>query len=148
MANAGGSRTPRALTEAEIERLIARNFWGVLAMSLQDEPYAVPVIYGFDGAHFVFANAPGRKVATLEQNPRVSLVITEVEEHGKAWRSVVAKGSVEWLHDAATRESAFESLRRQIGSAGARAREQSALDRARLARLIPTALTGRAVDGG
>lgn len=148
MANDGGSRTPRALTQPEIEQLIARNYWGVLAMSLEDEPYAVPVIYGFDGGRFVFANAPGRKVRTLEQNPRVSLVITEVQQQGKIWRSVVARGRVEWLEDSAARASAFEALRRQIGGSGAREREQSVLDRARLARLIPSELSGRAVDGG
>jgi nitroimidazol reductase NimA-like FMN-containing flavoprotein (pyridoxamine 5'-phosphate oxidase superfamily) len=140
----GGSRTPRELTRAEIDQLIGRNFWGVLAMSLHDEPYAVQIIYGFDGQNFVFANANGRKLATLQENPRVSLVITEVEEYGKRWRSVVARGRVEFIQDLGPKLAAFDTLRKQIPITPQRVRDAAKLVTAQVARLVPSEITGRA----
>ncbi|HSL71518.1 MAG TPA: pyridoxamine 5'-phosphate oxidase family protein [Longimicrobiales bacterium] len=140
----GGSRKPRHLDQDEIDALIARNCWGVLAMVSDGTPYAVQIIYGYDGHSFVFANGPGRKVDVLEDNPQVSLVITEVEEHGKRWRSVVVKGTVEWIEDFTARLSAFNTLRKQIPFSAQRMRDAAKLASAKVARIVPSEITGRA----
>lgn len=138
------ARERRPLSESEIRALLDRNVWGVLSMALADEPYAVPVIYGYDGEAFVFANGPGRKVDTLKQNPRVCLVVTEVDGQGKAWRSVVVKGTVEWIESAGDRLYAFDLLRKQLPFTAQRLRDAAKIATAPLARLVPTEITGRA----
>ena len=140
----GGSREIRELDRREIDLLLERNCWGVLSLALGDEPYAVPVIYGYDGNAFVFANAPGRKVEIIDANPRVCLVITEVEEAGKRWRSVIARGTVEWIDDIAGKLSAFNLLRKQVPASTQRVRDATKLASARVARLRTDELTGRA----
>lgn len=139
----GGRRERRPLDPSEVRALIDRNVWGVLSMALENEPYAVPVIYGYDGEAFVFANGPGRKVDTLRRNPRVCLVITEVEDFGKVWRSVVVQGTVEWIDSAGDRLYAFDLLRHQIPFSAQRLRDVARLATAPLARLIPSEITGR-----
>ena len=144
MTNEAGARERRTLTEQEVQELLARNCWGVLSMSIADEPYAVPVIYGYDGRQFVFANGPGRKVDTLNRNPRVCLVIAEVEESGKRWRSVVVRGEVEWIEGVADRLHAFNLLRQQIPFTAQRLRDAAKIAHAPVARIVPREITGRA----
>jgi nitroimidazol reductase NimA-like FMN-containing flavoprotein (pyridoxamine 5'-phosphate oxidase superfamily) len=137
-------RTVRELERSEIEALLQRNSWGVLALSENDSPYAVPVIYGYDGSDFVFANAPGRKAEIIDANPQVCLVITEVEEAGKRWRSVVVHGRVEWIEELTGKLSAFNTLRKQVPTSTPRVRDAAGLATARVARIVPTQITGRA----
>ena len=139
----GGSRTARQLSRAEIEEILKRNCWGVLAMVADDTPYSVPIIYGYNGEDFVFANGPGRKADVLAQNPRVNLVVTEVEEHGKRWRSVVVKGTIEWIDDLGGKLSAFNTLRKQIPFSAERVRDAAKLAGAKVARIVPSEITGR-----
>ena len=139
----GGSRTGRQLSRAEIDEILKRNCWGVLAMVADDTPYAVPIIYGYNGVDFVFANAPGQKTDVLALNPRVNLVVTEVEEHGKRWRSVVIKGEIEWIDDLGGKLSAFNTLRKQIPFSAQRVRDAAKLAGALVARLVPSEITGR-----
>jgi nitroimidazol reductase NimA-like FMN-containing flavoprotein (pyridoxamine 5'-phosphate oxidase superfamily) len=139
----GGSRTARQLNQSEIEEILARNCWGVLAMVEDGVPYAVQIIYGYDGNNFVFANGPGRKAEVLAKNPRVSLVVTEVEEQGKRWRSVIIKGTIEWIEDLGGKMSAFNTLRKQVPFTAQRVRDAAKLASAKVARLVPSEITGR-----
>ena len=132
------------MNRSEIDALIERNCWGVLSLVEGDRPYAVPVIYGYDGVAFVFANGPGRKVDIIDANPRVCLVITEVEEAGKRWRSVVVKGAIEWVDDLTGKVAAFHQLRKQVPSATPRISDATKLATARVARIRVEEITGRA----
>ena len=140
----GGTRIMRDLDGQEIDDLLRRNYWGVLALSRSDEPYGVPIIYGYDGAEFVFASAPGRKVDTLRVNPKVTLTIVEAEEYGKQWRSVIVSGTVHWVDDLPAKIAALDTLRRQLPHAPRRARDESTLAAACIARIVPIEITGRA----
>src|SRR5262249_13230874 len=95
------------------------------------------------GEDFVFASAAGHKFDVLQKNPRVSLVITEVEECGKRWRSVIVKGAVEWIDDLTGKLSAFNTLRKQVPSSTPRLRDASKLVGAKVGRIVPTEITGR-----
>jgi nitroimidazol reductase NimA-like FMN-containing flavoprotein (pyridoxamine 5'-phosphate oxidase superfamily) len=139
----GGSRTARALTRAEIEEILERGCWGVLAMIDGDVPYATQIIYGYTGQDFVFASAPGHKYEVLQKNPRVSFVITEVEDCGKRWRSVIVKGTVEWIEELGGKLSAFNALRKQVPSSTPRLRDASKLVSAKVGRIVPAEITGR-----
>jgi nitroimidazol reductase NimA-like FMN-containing flavoprotein (pyridoxamine 5'-phosphate oxidase superfamily) len=67
------SRAGRALTKPGIDELLKRGFWGVLATSLNNPPYGVPIIYAYDDEGvFYVANGPGKKISIMEQNQRTA----------------------------------------------------------------------------
>jgi nitroimidazol reductase NimA-like FMN-containing flavoprotein (pyridoxamine 5'-phosphate oxidase superfamily) len=138
----------RALAEAEVEAFLQEHSWGVLATSLEDVPYSVPVIYGYDGRVFYIIMIRGKKTGILERNPKVCLTIPDVREPGMQWSSVVVSGDVEWVTDVKGWLSAIITIRRQRGNdAGASLKEAARLARTRVARIVPTEITGRAKAG-
>lgn len=140
-----GRRKARELSRVEITAFLERHHWGVLATSLHDQPYAVPVVYGWDGEHLYFACSPGKKEKILRQNPRVCFTIPDVRDSSKGWASVVAIGRVEWIDDVAGKLSAFNTLRKQMPGAVPRLSDAARLARANVARIVVEELTGRAV---
>lgn len=152
-ANAGGegqgkrSRTARPLTDEEVSGVIARNFIGVLSTAADGQPYAVPLIYGFDDGAFFAVLSPGRKVRNIEQNPNVCVTIVETEDMGKRWKSVVATGTASFVDEDAALEKALDAIRRQypgipVRSAGGTA----ALHGFLMLRVSVQELTGRGHD--
>ncbi|HKJ92241.1 MAG TPA: pyridoxamine 5'-phosphate oxidase family protein [Longimicrobiales bacterium] len=135
----------RPLGDAEVEAFLREHSWGVLATSLDDVPYSVPVIYGYDGHAFYVIMIRGKKTGILDRNPRVCLTIPDVREPGMRWSSVVVTGTVEWVTDVKGWLSAMITIRRQRGNdAGASLKEAARLARARVARIVPADITGRA----
>ncbi len=147
MSGEGGTRTARMLAADEIREFLKHGYWGVLAMAVDDEPYGVPIIYGYDDdGTFYIANGPGKKITMLEQNPAVTLTVVEVEDFGKRWRSVIAKGNVEIVNDLTERMHAFNTLRKQIpASFTSRLKDAAKVAQATVVRLVPTEITGKAV---
>lgn len=80
MLNRPMRRTKNEFTDpAELERVIRASAVMRLAMSLNDEPYVVPLSFGYDGAALYFHCAPeGLKLDILCRNPRVCCLF----EHG------------------------------------------------------------------
>lgn len=84
-----------ALSSAETDALLARHETGVLSLARDDEPYAVPVSYGYDpDARRVYlrlvAAPDSEKRRFLVGTPRARLVVHERD--GDGHRSVVATG--------------------------------------------------------
>lgn len=105
-------RRTRSLAPAEIDAVLRRNYWGILATAADRRPYAVPVVYGYDGSALYVATGPGRKLTNLLENPNVCVTIAEVED-AASWRSVVVAGEARPLEDLGERLAAFNILRRQ-----------------------------------
>ncbi len=84
------------LDEQECLEVIARRRMCVVAMADADEPYAVPVYYGFDGNSLYLGVAEGRKTRVLDLNPRVHIIITDPGV-GDSWRSVAIAGRATML---------------------------------------------------
>ncbi|MGQ0813006.1 MAG: pyridoxamine 5'-phosphate oxidase family protein [Gemmatimonadota bacterium] len=144
-AEDAGSRTGRALTKEEIDGLLRRGFWGVLATSVRDAPYGVPIIYAYDDdGTFYIASGAGRKIDNVEQNPNVTLTIVEVEDYGRRWASVIVYGKAEIVSDLTARLGAFNALRKQIPRPAARIRDAARIAAAKVIRIVPTEMTGKA----
>ena len=140
-----GSRTPRALSREEIEEFLKRGFWGVLATSVGDVPYGVPIIYAYDDdGTFYIANGPGKKIGNLEANPNVTLTIVELDDYGRRWKSVIVFGRVEMVQDLGEKLHAFNALRKQIPRPAARLRDAARMAAAKVVRIVPSEITGRA----
>ncbi len=134
----------REMTGEEIEELLARSWWGSLATVEKDGPYAVPVIYGYNGRDFYVASRPGRKISNLENNPAVCLTVVEAESLGAAWSSVVVLGNADLVHGFRGHVAAIRALRGQVGRSGkVTPRDVARMSQARVIRISPREITGR-----
>jgi hypothetical protein len=145
-AEDAGTRSRRVLSDEEIKEFLKQGFWGVLATSVNDEPYGVPIIYGYDDdGRFYIASAEGKKVSNVEHNANVTLTIADLQDYGRAWRSVIVYGKAELVQDLTEKLHAFNTLRKQIPRPSARLRDAAKLAAAKVIRVTPTEMTGRAI---
>lgn len=142
-----------ALDAAECGEVLRTHRLCTLALADGDEPYAVPVYYGFDGETMYLGVAEGRKTAVLDRNPRVCITVAEPGAHD-SWRSVMIAGRAVTITDANERASAIEVMMRHnrrpdrvappvappVAAAGAGARH----GRGRMLRVADAVITGRA----
>jgi nitroimidazol reductase NimA-like FMN-containing flavoprotein (pyridoxamine 5'-phosphate oxidase superfamily) len=141
-----GGRTARNLDQREIEEFLERGFWGVLALSADDEPYGVPIIYAYDQDGTIYiANGPGKKIEMMLKNPAVTLTVVQVEDYGRKWRSVIVYGRAELVDTLPEKLHAFNALRKQIPRPATRLSDAAKLAAAKVVRLVPTNVTGRSV---
>lgn len=149
MTYRGGFRESRALSNDEIERFLDRNWWGVLSTLEEHFPYAVPVVYGYDGDHFYIANKIGRKTSNIEAHSGVCLCVTEVQRGNAEWSSVVVTGDAEFVDDSEGQLDALRALRGQTGAdLKVGPQDLSRLAVARVVRIVPREITGRTIIGG
>jgi nitroimidazol reductase NimA-like FMN-containing flavoprotein (pyridoxamine 5'-phosphate oxidase superfamily) len=94
---------------AECHAVLVEERLCTMAVVDGDEPYAVPLFYGFDGARVFLGISEGRKTRVLDANPRVCLSVTQLGT-GDAWRSVQIRGRVASVTDAAERARGVQVL--------------------------------------
>ena len=146
MEGSGGTRSARAMTSEEIDAFLRAGFWGVIATSVDDQPYGVPIIYGYDDDGSIYvANGPGQKISMMERNPNVTLTVVEVVDQGKRWRSVIVRGRIEMVENLTEKLHAFNTLRKQVPSANPRLRDAAKLAAAKVVRLVAVEITGKAI---
>lgn len=107
----GALRPIVALDDAECRDVLANQRLCVLAMVDGDEPYAVPVYYGFDGETMYLGVAEGRKTSVLDRNPRVCVTVSEPGPRD-SWRSVLVAGVARAITDADERACAIDVMMR------------------------------------
>lgn len=83
------------MTAEETDALLGRHETGVLALARDDDPYAIPISFGYDPTTRRFylrlvSTPESEKRAFLDSTPRTRLVV--YEEEGDTYRSVVATG--------------------------------------------------------
>jgi nitroimidazol reductase NimA-like FMN-containing flavoprotein (pyridoxamine 5'-phosphate oxidase superfamily) len=96
------------LDDSECRAVVARQRLCVLSIVDGDEPYGVPLYYGFDGDTLYLGLAEGRKTEVLDRNGRLCLTVVEAGD-GDAWASVQVTGEADWL-DGEPRELAVKVL--------------------------------------
>lgn len=104
------------MSRAETDALLARHETGVLSLADGDEPYAIPISYGYDAEVQTFflrlvSTPDSEKRTFLSSSPSVRLVVSEETE--PEYRSVVAKGT---LREVSTDEMTVERIE-QFGDA-------------------------------
>lgn len=85
---------------AELDEFLGRQETGVLSLARTDEPYAIPISYGYDADERTLyvrlvSNPESEKRRFLASSPRARLVVYEEGEDGGTYRSVVAIGTLE-----------------------------------------------------
>lgn len=136
----------RELEEREMRDLLTESWWGVLATASGGQPYAVPVVYGYDGRRIWVVSREGRKTRNLRENPAVCLTVTRVADGGSSWASVLVLGRARLGNGLAEKLAALRALRRQCGSREPVSPADAAgMATARVIRIDPEEVTGRAV---
>lgn len=87
------------MTTSEMNDFLGRQETGVLSLADADEPYAVPISYGYDATDQTFymrlvSTPESEKRQFLASSPRARLVVYEENESRTDYRSVVAVGSL------------------------------------------------------
>ena len=86
------------MTNAEIDEFLGHRETGVLSLARDDDPYAIPISYGYDGENRdlymrLVSTPESEKRAFLESTPHCKLVI--YDENDSTYRSVIASGTLE-----------------------------------------------------
>lgn len=85
--------------------MLIRKGIGVLAMIDDQQPYAIPMSFGYDADQMVFpmqwgGGYQGRKNQIIESNPNVCLTVYEQDSDDAAiWRSVVITGELHEIQE-------------------------------------------------
>ena len=134
------------MTTAEIDGLLGNGGVGVISFADDDEPYSIPVSYGYDVdeatiyVRFSFADE-SRKHRFVGEGKTASLVVMSEDRAG--WRSVVARGPLSSVNEPRLDGQAAKSVR-EIDIPFVSIYDQHPRELAfELYRLEPTELSGR-----
>ncbi|MFD1587726.1 pyridoxamine 5'-phosphate oxidase family protein [Halorientalis brevis] len=97
----------RELSADEVTTVLSRNGIGVLALLDGDQPYPLPMSFGYDGDRPLFvmqfgAGPDSRKFDCLEEGAKAGFTVYEETEPGTEWRSVVITGELREIRDEET----------------------------------------------
>ena len=95
--------------EAEAQAVISTGRVGRLGCIVKGEPYVVPIHYLFEDGSIYSHSLPGRKIKALRVHPRACLQVDEVESE-LHWRSAIAFGNFEEIHDDLERAQVLRKL--------------------------------------
>ncbi|GAB3311956.1 pyridoxamine 5'-phosphate oxidase family protein [Haloplanus salinarum] len=137
------------MTGAETDALLGRHETGVLSLARGDEPYAVPISYGYDAGPRQFcmrlvSTPESRKRRFLTDSPRVRFVVYEEDE--TTYRSVIADGRLEHLPKSeltADHVERYGSAKRPLFEMWGEPKADLTID---LYELEPDELSGRRID--
>jgi uncharacterized protein len=99
----------RTSSEAEAQTVISTGRVGRLGCIVKGEPYVVPIHYLFEDSSIYSHSLPGRKIRALRVHPRACLQVDEVESELR-WRSAIAFGNFEEIHDDLERAQVLRKL--------------------------------------
>ncbi|MFH0725402.1 MAG: pyridoxamine 5'-phosphate oxidase family protein [Pseudomonadota bacterium] len=108
-----------------IDDIISRCKVCRIALCENDQPYVLPLNFGYDGKHLYFHSAnDGKKTEMIKQNNRVGFefdilheIITADKpcEWGAKFESVVGSGTAEFIESKQEKSKALECILRQYG---------------------------------
>lgn len=87
------------MSAAEVDAFLGRHETGVISLAREEEPYSIPISYGYDASSRTFylrlVSTPGStKRAFLDSGPAATLVVYDGTDDGTTYRSVVAAGTL------------------------------------------------------
>ncbi|WP_311172506.1 pyridoxamine 5'-phosphate oxidase family protein [Halobellus ordinarius] len=102
------------LDRTEIDELLGRGGVGVLALAGDNDPYAIPISYGYDAeAGDVYLRlgfgTDSEKREYVEQSERAVVVVTVEGDRG--WQSVVVRGPLSEISEASIDGTIVEAIR-------------------------------------
>jgi len=88
----------RQMSREEMERLLARGWYGHLGVTRDGLPYVVPMCYAYDAPDLYFFTTEGTKTEFIAANHEVCFQVEEVSGP-EDWQSVMLTGRAELLRE-------------------------------------------------
>ena len=92
-----GQWTGTPMDDADVDAVLESSGWGVLALADEDEPYSIPISFGYDGEDVYFSflrtGESSRKSAFIADGDVARLLVTIVRARFD-WQSVAVTGPV------------------------------------------------------
>ncbi len=137
------------MTDAEIDDFLSRHETGVLSLARTDDPYAIPISYGYDDNERAFymrlvSTPESEKRQFLESTPAARLVIYDEAE--SSYRSIIATGELESIEPAALTPdeiAQYGDAKRPLFEIWAQGKKSLDIE---LYRLVPETLNGRRTE--
>lgn len=136
-----------------IEEILSKSVICRIAMIDRDEPYIVPVNYGYsDNVIYIHSASKGKKIELLEKNNNVCFEIeyhSEIIKKEKAcdwntkYRSVIGYGNIEIITDEESKKQGLDFVMKQHGSKGNNVYKNSSLKNMVILKLNIEKLTGK-----
>ncbi|MFN8003572.1 MAG: pyridoxamine 5'-phosphate oxidase family protein [Acidobacteriota bacterium] len=101
------------LPAAEAKDLLCAGNLGRLGCVADGDPYVVPVNYFCDGESVYMHSLPGKKINALRTHGRGCLQVDEIRD-SYHWRSVLATGLYEEVHDEQLRERVLAEVFKHV----------------------------------
>ena len=109
-------RFKQELPVEEAKRILTDGKECVVAVAMEDYPYAVPINYVYDGEHiYLHSASQGHKIDALKRNPKISLCVIDKadivpEEFTTYFRSVIVFGRVRFVENETEKIDALQKL--------------------------------------
>ena len=102
------------MDDRDIDRLLTDSGWGVLSLAEGDEPYSIPVSFGYDGDDVFLAlirdSPDNTKFEFIDDGQRARLLVTDIDGRFD-WQSIGVTGTARALdRDSGERSHAVEAL--------------------------------------
>jgi nitroimidazol reductase NimA-like FMN-containing flavoprotein (pyridoxamine 5'-phosphate oxidase superfamily) len=81
-----------------------------IAVTDEGGPYVTPISYVILGAHLYMRTGPGRRLAALENDPRVCVEVNSTEADSGRWESVIGFGTADIVNDDSRIQEVIRSL--------------------------------------
>jgi hypothetical protein len=82
----------KEMAREDMEKMLSSASHGRLGLCVDNEPYVVPVAFGYmDGKIYIHGAKTGKRVDYVKKNPRVCFEVDEYNPDG-SWRSVIIFG--------------------------------------------------------
>lgn len=139
------------MTGAEVDEFLGRYETGVLSLARGDEPYSIPISFGYDAGEGTFylrlvSTPESEKRGFLASAPRARLVVYDEVEPRRSYRSVVAVGSLEEIEQEALTVEHIEqygSTKRPLFEIWSESKRDLDVE---LYRFEPTSVSGRRTE--
>lgn len=143
--------TETEMSRPEIDDFLSNTETGVISLAREDEPYSLPISYGYDADSGTFymrlvSTPNSQKREFLGSEPHVRLVVYDENSDGTRYRSVVAAGILDEIEPTEMSVEEIEQYgetRRPLFEIWGRDKEELDIQ---LYRFEPTELTGRRTE--
>lgn len=139
------------MSASEIDGFLSDRETGVLSLARDDDPYAIPISYGYDADTRTFymrlvSTPDSEKREFLSSTPHTRLVVYDENEDGTRYRSVVAVGNLEAIDPGELSVEDIEQYgetRRPLFEIWGRGKDELEIN---LYKLQPTEISGRRTE--
>ncbi|HTY90571.1 MAG TPA: pyridoxamine 5'-phosphate oxidase family protein [Methanocella sp.] len=114
-----GTRYLPELTEKEMLELLDAERVGRLGLNDEPQPYIVPTDFAFkDGAIYIHSPVEGKKTALARRDPHVCFEVDRYNENVTEYQSVIVRGDIEEVLDAAEKREAMRLMAKKAARSG------------------------------